>query len=283
MRSFAAIVLAAVSSGLMALSTSLQALEAREQPHETALRAALLERLVRRRTWLLGAAAGVAAWVFQALALTLGSIALVQPALGLGLVVLLVLGVRLLHERVGRREIAGVAAIVAAIAVLGWAAPASTGAFTHTGVIVVIVWTALVAAAPQLLRLLGWQSGLITAVVAGLGWGAVGLATALFDQGLADRHWLVVLAWGAAIGLASWGALLSEMTSLQLWPATRAIPIAFALEMVLPAAVAPLLTASGPGPAGGVPFAGALLVAALGAGLLGSSRAVAGTVAAEPA
>jgi hypothetical protein len=73
------------------------------------------------------------------------------------------------------------------------------------------------------------------------------------------------------------------MTALQLWPATRAIPIAFALEMVLPAAVAPLLTVSGPGPAGGVPFAGALLVAALGAGLLGSSRAVARTAAAEPA
>jgi hypothetical protein len=283
MRSFAAIVLAAVSSGLMALSTSLQALEAREQPRETALRAALLERLIRRRTWLLGAAAGVAAWVFQALALTLGSIALVQPALGLGLVVLLVLGVRLLHESVGRREMVGVAAIVAAIAVLGWAAPATTGAFTHTGVVVVIVWVALVAAAPQLLRMLGWQSGLITAVVAGLGWGAVGLATALFDQGLADRHWLVVLGWGAAIGLASWGALLSEMTSLQLWPATRAIPIAFALEMVLPAAVAPLITQHGAGPAGGIPFAGALVVAALGAALLGSSRAVAGTVAAEPA
>jgi drug/metabolite transporter (DMT)-like permease len=283
MRSFAAIVLAAFSSGLMALSTSLQALEAREQPRDTALRAALIERLVRRRVWLLGAAAGVAAWVFQALALTLGSIALVQPALGLGLVLLLVFGVRLLHERVGRREILGVTAIVASIAVLGWAAPESTGDFTHVGVVVVIVWVALVAAAPQILRALGWQTGLITSIVAGLGWAAVGLATALFDQGLADRHWLIVLAWGVAIGLASWGALLSEMTALQLWPATRAIPIAFALEMVLPAAVAPLLTVSGPGPAGGVPFAGALLVAALGAGLLGSSRAVARTAAAEPA
>jgi hypothetical protein len=283
MRSFIAIVLAAVSSGLMALSTSLQALEAREQPRDTALRAALIERLIRRRVWLLGAAAGVAAWVFQALALSFGSIALVQPALGLGLVLLLVFGVRLLHESVGMREILGVTAIVAAIAVLGWAAPESTGSFTHTGVVVVIAWVALVAAAPQILRMLGWQSGLITSIVAGLGWAAVGLATALFDQGLSDRHWVIVLAWGVAIGLASWGALLSEMTALQLWPATRAIPIAFALEMVLPAAVAPLLTVSGPGPAGGVPFAGALLVAALGAGLLGSSRAVARTAAAEPA
>jgi drug/metabolite transporter (DMT)-like permease len=281
MRSFAAIVLAGISSGLMALSTSLQALEARDQPRETALRAALLERLVRRRTWLLGALAGVGAWLCQAAALTFGSIALVQPALGLGLVVLLFLGVRILHEHVGRREKLGVAAIVASIAVLGWAAPATTGAFTHTGVVVVIVWVALVAAAPQILRALHFESGLVTAVVAGLGWAAVGLATALLDDALAHRHWLVLLAWGIAVAGASWGALLSEMTSLQCWPATRAIPIAFALEMVVPAAVAPLITEHGAGPYHGIPFAAALLVAALGATLLGSSRAVAGTVAAE--
>jgi len=282
MRAFAAIVLAGISSGLMALSTSLQALEAREQPRETALRAALLQRLVRRRIWLLGGLAGVGAWVCQALALSFGSIALVQPALGLGLVVLLFLGVRMLHEKVGLREKLGVAAIVASIAVLGWAAPASTGAFTRAGMVVVIVWVVGVAVAPQILRMLNSQSGLITAVVAGLGWAAVGLATALLDEAFAHHHWFVVLAWGVAVGAASWGALLSEMTSLQCWPATRAIPIAFALEMVVPAAVAPGLTHHGAGPAGGIPFAGALLVAALGATLLGSSRAVAGTVAAEP-
>ena len=269
MRAFAAIVLAGISSGLMALSTSLQALEAREQPRETALRAALLQRLVRRRIWLLGGLAGVGAWVCQALALSFGSIALVQPALGLGLVVLLFLGVRMLHEKVGLREKLG-------------AAQPSTGAFTRAGMVVVIVWVVGVAVAPQILRMLNSQSGLITAVVAGLGWAAVGLATALLDEAFAHHHWFVVLAWGVAVGAASWGALLSEMTSLQCWPATRAIPIAFALEMVVPAAVAPGLTHHGAGPAGGIPFAGALLVAALGATLLGSSRAVAGTVAAEP-
>lgn len=278
MRAFAAVVLAGISAGLMALSTSLQALEAREAPAETALRAALLERLVRRKVWLLGGLAGVGAWVFQAGALAFGSVALVQPALGLGLVVLLVLGVRMLHERIGWRELTGVGAIVAAIAVMGWAAPASTGSFSRTGVIVVIAWVGLVAAAPQILRALGSQSGLITAVVAGLGWAAVGLATALLDEGLADRHWLVVLGWGVAVGAASWGALLSEMTSLQSWPATRAIPIAFALEMVVPPAVAVALTSHGAGPHAGA-FAGALVVAGLGAALLGSSRTVGRTVA----
>ena len=279
MRSVAAIVLAAVAAALMALSTSLQALEARDTPREEALRLDLLERLVRRRTWLIGSAAGIVAWPVQAGALAFGSIAVVQPALGFGLVMLLVLGVRLLHERVGRREVAGVVAIAAAVGVLGWAAPATTGSFTGTGRAVVIAWIAVAAAAPLTLRLLDLRNGLATSVAAGIGWAAVGLATALFDDAFGGRRWIAAVVWGVGVGAASAGALLGEMTSLQCWPATRAVPVAFGIEMVAPAAAAPLLTPHGPGAAGGVPFALALVVACAGAVLLGGSRTVARSVA----
>ena len=279
MRSVAAIALGAAAAALFALSTSLQALEARETPREEALRLHLLGRLARRRRWLVGSAAGIAAWPLQAVALALGSIALVQPTFGFGLVMLLVLGVAMLHERVGARVIAGVAAVVVAVGVLGWAAPHSTGAFTHAGVVVSIVWVVVAGLAPQALRLVNLRSGLATSIAAGVGWSGVGLATAMFDQELHVRHWLEVLAWGVAVGAASWGGLLSEMTSLQCWPATRAVPVAFALEMVAPAAVSPLLTDRGAGPAGGVPFALALVVACAGAALLGGSRTVARSVA----
>src|SRR2546423_1876982 len=133
MRICAAIVLGGLTSSLYALSTSVQALEARRAPGETALRASLLARLVRRPLWLAGTAAGLIAWPLQAIALSLASVAVVQPALGLGLIVLLALGVHLLHERIGLREIAGAAAITGAIAVLGWAAPPETGSFTTGG------------------------------------------------------------------------------------------------------------------------------------------------------
>src|SRR3954451_6403306 len=126
MRVFVAILLGGLTSAMYALSTSLQALEARETSAQEALRASLLETLVRRRLWLLGTAAGLVAWPLQALALSLASVSIVQPALGLGLIVLLVLGARLLHERVGAREIGGAVAIAVAIAVLGWAAPPET-------------------------------------------------------------------------------------------------------------------------------------------------------------
>ncbi|HEV2590332.1 MAG TPA: hypothetical protein VGU02_00435 [Gaiellaceae bacterium] len=278
MRSVAAIVLGAAAAALFALSTSLQALEARDTPRAEALRLGLLQRLVRRRRWLVGTAAGVAAWPFQAAALALGSVALVQPTFGFGLVMLLALGTLMLGERVGRRELAGVVAVAAAVGILGWAAPRSTGAFTHAGVIVVIAWVVVAALAPQALRVLRWRNGLATSIAAGIGWSAVGLATALFDASVGGRHWLAALEWGIGVGAASWGGLLSEMTSLQVWPATRAVPIAFALEMVAPAAVAPVITRHGAGPAGGLPFAIALLVACAGAALLGGSRTVARSV-----
>lgn len=267
------VLLAALAASLYSLSTSLQALEARRTPHETALRASLIARLARRPLWLGGTAAGVLAWPLQAVALALGSVALVQPSLGLGLVVLLVLGVGVLHERIGAREIAGVLAIAAAVGVLGSAAPKETGAFTTGGTWAIGLALLVVAPAPYALRAFGRVGGLPTSLAAGLGWAWVGLGTSLLDLQVAERRWLAALAWGVGVGVASWGALLGEMTSLQRWPATRAIPIAFGIEMLVPAAVAPALTrASPPHP---VLFGAALGVAAAGAVLLGGSRAVA--------
>jgi len=273
-----AVLLAFASSSLYALATSAQALEARRTPPETALRASLLARLVRRPIWLAGTAAGFLAWPVQAVALSLGSVALVQPAMGFGLVVLLLLGVAFLGERVGPREIAGVGLIIGAVGILAWAAPSETGSFTSAGTWVVGIGVVLIAPAPYVLRLLGLSGGLPTSLAAGLGWAWVGLATSLVDASIADRHWFAALAWAIGVGLMSFGTLLAEMTSLQSWPATRAVPIAFGIEMLLPAALAPALThAAPPHP---IAFTAGLGLASLAVLLLGTSRAVARAAAA---
>jgi drug/metabolite transporter (DMT)-like permease len=273
MRTFVAVVLAAVTSSLYALSTSLQAMEARHAPTSEALSASLLKRLVRRPLWLAGGLAGLLAWPLQAVALSFGSVTLVQPALGFGLVVLLVLGVRVLHETIGARELAGALAIAGGIAVVGWAGPSETGSFTTTGTWVTAVALLLVAPAPYVLRWLGHAGGLPTSVTAGLGWAGLGLGTALLDVAIADRNLVVAACWGALCGAATWSALLAEMTSLQTWPATRAIPVAFGLEMAVPAALAPFLTHHQPPHA--VAFGLGLALACAGAVALGTSRAVA--------
>lgn len=273
MNELIAVGLAALASSMYALSTALQALEARGAPVSAALRSSLVAQLFRRPLWLAGAAAGLLAWPLQALALALGSVALVQPALGLGLVVLLALGVRLLDEHVGRREVAGAVAITAAVVALAWAAPTETGAFSTAGTWCVGLALPLVVAVPLALRVTGRVGGLATSVCAGLGWAWVGLGTALVDGAVADRRFVAAVGWGLGVAAASWTTLVTEMTALQQWPATRAIPIAFGLEMVAPAAVAPLLTSGEPRSV--AVFVAALAVAAGGAFLLGSSRAVA--------
>lgn len=281
MRAVFAVLLAVATATLYALSTSVQALEARRTPSSTALRASLLTRLARRPLWLAGTAAGAVAWPMQAAALAVGSVALVQPALGAGLIVLLGLGTFVLGESVGRRELAGVFAIVVAVGVLGWAAPSETGAFSSGGTWVVGICAVVLAPAPFVLRLARLFGGLPTSIVAGLGWAWVGLVTSLVDVSLADRRWLVAVGWALVVGVLSLGALLAEMTALQTWPATRAVPIAFGLEMLVPALLAPALThARPPHP---VAFGLALAVASTGAVLLGGSRAVArAAVAPEP-
>lgn len=273
MRVLGAILLGGLTSSLYALSTSLQALEARRSSSQTALRASLLGGLVRRPLWLAGTAAGLIAWPLQAVALALASVAIVQPALGLGLIVLLLLGARVLHERVGVREAIGALMITGAIAVLGWAAASNTAAFTDGGQVAVVVGLALVAVAPRVLRARRRMGGLATSVVAGLGWAMVGLATALIDASIAGRDWLPALAWGAAVAVASWSSLIAEMTALQTWQATRAIPVVFALEMAVPAALIPVLSRTPP--THEVTFVLALAVACAGAVVLGSSRVVA--------
>jgi drug/metabolite transporter (DMT)-like permease len=273
MRTIGAAFLAAVTASLYALATSLQALEARNAPKSEALSASLIARLVRRPLWLLGTVCGLLAWPLQAVALSFGSVTLVQPALGFGLVVLLILGVTVLHESVGPREVAGVLAIAGGVAILGWAGPSETGSFTTAGTWITGVALALVAPAPYVLRRLGRAGGLPTSIAAGLGWACLGLGTALLDVAIADRHLLVALAWAVACGAVAWGSLLAEMTSLQTWAATRAIPVAFGLEMAVPAALAPFLTQRQPPHA--VAFAAGLALACAGAIALGTSRAVA--------
>jgi drug/metabolite transporter (DMT)-like permease len=273
MRALVAVVLAAATASLYALATSLQALEARQAPASEALRARLIARLVRRPLWVAGTLAGLLAWPLQAVALSFGSVTLVQPALGFGLVVLLLLGARVLHEQVGLRETAGVVAIVAGVAALGYAGPAETGTFTTGGSWFTGVALAVVAPAPYVLRRLGRAGGLPTSIAAGLGWAFLGLGTALLDVAIAERNVGAALAWGAGCAAAAWGALLAEMTSLQMWAATRAIPVAFGLEMAVPAALAPLLTHREPTHAAA--FVLGLALACAGAVTLGSSRAVA--------
>src|SRR5262245_22945911 len=112
------------ASACFEVSYALQALEARRVQVFRTVRVTLLARLATRRLWLGAIALAVAGWPLQLLALSLAPLTLVQPVLALGVVLLLVLAARMLHERLGPRELLCCGGIVLGVAGIAWAAPA---------------------------------------------------------------------------------------------------------------------------------------------------------------
>lgn len=233
---------ACAASALYNIGVALQAREARGAPQAKGLRPSLLGELLQRRWWLVGTALGLLGWPLQALAFTVAPVSVVQPALGFGLIILLVLGARMLGERVGAQQRAGVAAIVIGVALLAVAAPPR--ASTHaTPALLATSLTALAALALLPYVTLAWRSpgGLSCAFSAGVAFAWSGLSTKFAADAATNGAWGIVAAWTLATGLASLLALLSEMSALQRRPATVVAPLVFNLQVVLPVLVAPLI------------------------------------------
>ena len=269
---------AAVGASLLYnTSIALQALEAREVPGEHALRPSLLGRLVRNRRWLGATGLGLLGWPLEIAALLLAPLTVVQPCLVSGLILLLWLGATKLGEAPGRREIVAVAAIVAGIAGVAWAAPERTT--DHAGTAAILLALGLVAipiALPYLLRRKGAAIGLLAVLSAGFGYAWTAIASKLLTDELAVGAVLVAFAW-LATAIASEGlALLSEMSALQARPATHVAPVMFAVQVLIPVLLAPLIFGEswGDTPLGGAALVAFMALAVSGAVLLAGSRAV---------
>ena len=105
-------------------------MDAREAPHEEHLRLALAWGLVRRSRWLLGTGLSMIGWPLQVVALMLAPLVVVQPAMAVGLLVLLLVGQRMLGEPAGRYEHFASGAILLGVVGAGLCAPPHTT--THT-------------------------------------------------------------------------------------------------------------------------------------------------------
>jgi drug/metabolite transporter (DMT)-like permease len=255
----------------------LQAYEARRVEPVHALGISLLARLVRRPRWLVGTAIAVAGWPLQLVAFALAPVTVVQPCLGLGMLLLLVAGSRALHEPVGRRQWAAAAAVVAGVAALGVSGLGHTDRMPEaTGLGIAVGALALAALAPFLIgraRLTAWA--LMGA--GGAAFALTALASKLITIELAHDRPLSALAWALTVAGAGGAGLVIDMTALQRFEATRVAPPMFALETGLPVALAPLLFDErwGTTPGGGALVVAGLLLVLAGGAQLGSSRLVA--------
>lgn len=285
------IVAAVAASLLYNASIALQALEARDVGHEHSLRPSLLGRLVRNRRWLGATAIGLAGWPLEIAALLLAPLTVVQPCLTSGLVLLLWLGVTRLGERPGRREAAAVGAII--LGVIGVALAAPERSTDHANAIAIVAALALVAipiASPYVLAprirhsphqrggKVGWGNGIaaLAVVSAGCGYAWTSIASKLLTDELAAGTVLVGIAWLATVAASEGLALLSEMSALQRRPATHVAPTMFAIQVLVPVALAPLIFEESwsSTPLGGAVLVASMFLAVAGTVLLAGSRAV---------
>jgi drug/metabolite transporter (DMT)-like permease len=261
---------------------ALQALEARKAPSRYAMRVSLLGHLLTRHRWLAATALSLLGFPLQVWALTKAPITLVQPTLALGLLLLLVLGRRILRERVGVRELTAVLIIIGSVAVTAAAAPSEPGEVPRdAGLVVALALLAAIAAIPFALSRLGRHPVLLLVAGAGAADGLAGFTAKLVAEDASGGLWLAVIAWAALIGAVVAMGLISESTALQRAPATRVAPTVLAMQIAIPVALAPLV---GGESWSSTPLSGGVLVAALlgviaGVGLLASSPAVAGVIA----
>jgi drug/metabolite transporter (DMT)-like permease len=275
---FALGVLAALAaSALFNVGVALQAFEARAAPKRQGLHISLLAALLRRPLWLLGLLLGFVGVAPQVYAFATAPFAVAQTALTAGLVLLLYLGARHLHERVGLSSICGVVLIVAGVGLVSWGVPERHD--THRGgvvVIAVVVAIAVVAVLPFLLQQAGLDTTLLVVAGAGAAFGATNIATKLLSDDFGLNHWVETSGWAAVALAMGIIATLTEMTAFQRAPATIVAPAVTAIQTFLPIVLEPLflkedwhsITAYG------IPLVAGLACAAVGVVLVARSSAV---------
>jgi drug/metabolite transporter (DMT)-like permease len=280
------LVVACSAAALYAVGIALQAYEARSVPVRHSLRPSMLRELASQRRWLLGALLGLVAWFVQAGALFFTPLTIVQPALAVGLIVLMVVGATRLGEHVGRQEVIGVTAIVVGISGLAYATPPHSSSHAG-GARLILVLTALgaAAAAPYIFPGLARRSAGLLAVGAGLSYAFVGLATKFATDDFTNGRLLGLLFWLALTLLGVGFGMVTEMSAFQRRPATRVVPVVLTAQAVVPVLLAPILASEhwSSDPLARLGLAGSLALVVVGAMRLGRSTTVAVVVRPETA
>jgi drug/metabolite transporter (DMT)-like permease len=278
-------VAAFAASAAYNVAIALQALEARNVPEEHGLRLSLLLRLLRRPRWLAGAALNFLGWPLQTVALLLAPLTLVQPCLAAGLLLLLAIGSRQLHEHVGRREVTAIAAIIVGVVVLAIASPHRSEGNAGAGTLIVVLGIlGVLALLPYMMSRFRRATGLPVAISAGLAFAWSGISTKLLSDALSIGDWTGIIGWAAATGLAAALGTASEMTALQSRGATEVAPLVFVAQLLVPALLAPVLVQESwdSTPLGGLVLLIGLMIVSAGSFLLASSRIVQAITSGEP-
>jgi drug/metabolite transporter (DMT)-like permease len=240
------VLFALVAAGLFAVGTVFEQKGAMEEPDADALRAGFLLRLVRKPVWLAGLLADALGYAAQAAALGVGRLIVVQPLLVASVVFALPLGVRMTGQRIGRREVAGAAAVCAGLVVFMLVANPSDGladapgrdwlvAAGVVGAIAALLTLAAVGrSAGVKAALLGTASGIIFGLVAALTKSTVDR----FDDGLVAVVWnwhayaliaASLIGFGLLQASLQTGALAPTVTTSMVFETVAGVAVGIAL------------------------------------------------------
>jgi drug/metabolite transporter (DMT)-like permease len=231
------------AGGCFAVSTVLQQRVAQTAPESHALRPQLLLDVARRPLWWAGVAAGVGSFAFQALALALGPIALVQPLIVTDLLFALPLAARLNHRRLPPRVWSGAALVVGGLILFLVSAEPSSGLATPPASHWLPVFTSVAVIVTLALLSAGSRRGIRRTTMLSVGAGVMfGLQSALIksvSQLLANRGIGALVAWQpwvmAAVAVS---ALLLSQSAYQAGSLAVALPVLDVLEPVVAVAIA---------------------------------------------
>jgi drug/metabolite transporter (DMT)-like permease len=238
----AGVALACLASVLFNAAIVIQATEVREVPLELGLRLSLIGNLLKRPRWLVGAALGLAAFPLQTIALLWAPLTAVQPADAAGLLVLLFLGSRMLHEPIGRNEVIAVGAIVLGLVFLTIAAPKrEVTQVDGAKVLVPMLIVAVLALAPLVLRKRFGAGSIVVVVGSGLAFALGAFCAKIVADAISRHSWEVLVGVLIVAALASFAGTLMEQSALQRRAATQVAPIIFAIELLVPVLLAVLV------------------------------------------
>jgi drug/metabolite transporter (DMT)-like permease len=275
--------IALLSAAIYNFGVSVQALDARALPAETALRISLFRRLLRRRRWVVGTLLTIAGWGLQTAALLFAPLTLVQPALASGLLVLLYVGVRVLGEHVGRREVLATLLLIGGIAGLAVSAPEHVSAHVGGARLAVTLSVLGLAAMGSFAIPRRRPLGLVTTLSCGFAFAWTGLGTRFLADAFQQPSWPAALVWFGAVAAMSGIGTLNELTAMRTWPATRVVPVVLTIDTLVPVLLAPLLLGEhwGATPGNAAAVLGSVALALAGGTLLATRASVASLIAAD--
>lgn len=233
------IVFALCAAVFMAIGIVVRQRATMDLPAEDGVSTVMITTLLRRPIWWAGTGAAVLGYVFQALALTTGSLILVQPLLMSALLFTLPLSARLGKRSVTRSEWlwAGLLTVGLAVFVL-LARPGvqdSPASLPVSAIVAVGCGAVIIGCVAAAIRIGGWQRAALLAVAVGVLFGVVAVTTKIVMHVADERGLLALLATPAPYALIVLGviATLLQQSAFHAGALQMTVPTMLVLEPVV--------------------------------------------------